>query len=206
MRGLPAILRDKKWFLIKRRRGVRAGATDTRKKPTTANRYRLEAAIREALRHMPKVYEGSAPLPNEISKFPYDGEQDMFEQEECVDLNGEVHIPRQEFALWYASGKTSASLRPCEMRDDRARNLPCMPCGMTMAKHRHRCDRAKCDTIGRAGFRASPKDPARCSRCDAPRVYKQLYSEENVEHLGPRHQALSALSWYNLCLLLVYTQ
>ena len=94
MRGLPAILRDKKWFLIKRRRGVRAGATDTRKKPTTANRYRLEAAIREALRHMPKVYEGSAPLPNEISKFPYDGEQDMFEQEECVDLNDEVHMAK----------------------------------------------------------------------------------------------------------------
>ena len=95
MRGLPAILRDKKWFLIKRRRSVRAGATDTRKKkPTTANRYRLEAAIREALRHMPKVYEGSAPLPNEISKFPYDGEQDMFEQEECVDLNDEVHMAK----------------------------------------------------------------------------------------------------------------
>ena len=43
---------------------------------------------------MPKVYEGSAPLPNEISKFPYDGEQDMFEQEECVDLNDEVHMAK----------------------------------------------------------------------------------------------------------------
>jgi hypothetical protein len=32
MRGLPAVLRHKKWFLIKRRRSIRAGTTDTRQK------------------------------------------------------------------------------------------------------------------------------------------------------------------------------
>ena len=37
----------------------------------------------------------------------------MIEQEECVDLNGEVHVPKEVFDLWYASGETSASLRPC---------------------------------------------------------------------------------------------
>ncbi len=49
---LPAILRDKKWFLIKRRRSIHASASDTRqKKPTTANRQRLEAAIAEVRDH-----------------------------------------------------------------------------------------------------------------------------------------------------------
>ena len=42
---------DKKWFLIKRRRSIHASASDTRqKKPTTANRQRLEAAIAEVQR------------------------------------------------------------------------------------------------------------------------------------------------------------
>ena len=45
-RGLPAVLRGKKWFLVKRRRSILATAPDTRRKmPTTANRRRLEAAI-----------------------------------------------------------------------------------------------------------------------------------------------------------------
>jgi hypothetical protein len=40
-----------------------------------------------------------------------DGEQEMFEQEESVDLNGEVHIPKEVFALWYASGEAAATQR-----------------------------------------------------------------------------------------------
>ena len=45
-KGLPAVLRDKRWFLIKRRRSVRGGESKPRKKkPTTANRCRLERAI-----------------------------------------------------------------------------------------------------------------------------------------------------------------
>ena len=45
-KGLPAVLRDKRWFLIKRRRSVRGAESETRqKKPTTANRARLERAI-----------------------------------------------------------------------------------------------------------------------------------------------------------------
>ena len=58
-KGLSAVLRDK-WFLIKRRRSIRATAAETQqKKPTTANRFRLEAATAEARLHMPKVYENS---------------------------------------------------------------------------------------------------------------------------------------------------
>ena len=53
-RGLPAVLRHKKWFLVKRRRSIQSSKSDTRqKKPTTANRRRLEAAFAEAFLHMP---------------------------------------------------------------------------------------------------------------------------------------------------------
>ena len=114
MRALPAVLRDKKWFLIKRRRSIRAGTTDTRqKKPTTANYYRLLAAIRDVMEYMPRVYAGSVFLPEELNKFPRNGEQEMLEQEESVDLSGEVHVPQEVFVLWYASGETSAAPRPC---------------------------------------------------------------------------------------------
>lgn len=42
--GLPAVLRDKKWFLVKRRESVRTSSPDTRhKKPAAANRRRLGA-------------------------------------------------------------------------------------------------------------------------------------------------------------------
>ena len=59
----------------------------------------------------------------------------------------------------------------------------------------------KCETIGRAGFRASPTDPARCSRCDTPSTYAQMYCEENGQHLGPRYPALSDLTWYESLLV-----
>jgi len=57
-KGLPAVLRDKKWFLVKRRKSVHSrGDADTRhEKPTTANRQRLEAGIKEAIQRMPNVY------------------------------------------------------------------------------------------------------------------------------------------------------
>ena len=114
VRGLPAVLRHKKWFLIKRRRSIRAGDNDTRqKKPTTANRYRLEAAIKEAMQFMPTVYATSIPLPEELDKFPTEGEQEMFEQEESVDLSGEVHITQDFYTIWFDSGKRCASKHPC---------------------------------------------------------------------------------------------
>ena len=50
-RGLPAVLRDKKWFLVKRRRSIPATALHTRlQMPTTANPERLHAATAEAAR------------------------------------------------------------------------------------------------------------------------------------------------------------
>ena len=76
--GLPAVLRDKKWFLVKRRKSVNASSTsETRhKRPTTANRQRLEAGIREAILRMPNVYAGSELNAGELAKYPMDAEQE----------------------------------------------------------------------------------------------------------------------------------
>jgi len=88
-RGLPAVLRDKKWFLVKRRRSILATASDTRqKKPTTANRGRLQAAIAAAWDSMPNVYRGSIIVREEMAKSPWDGEQEMLEADERVELGG----------------------------------------------------------------------------------------------------------------------
>ena len=100
-KGLPAILRDKKWFLIKRRRSIGATAGETtQKKPTTANRRRLEAAILEAQRRMPHVFEGSVVHEEELAKFPLDAEREILEPVESVDLQGDVKIDRDTFRAW----------------------------------------------------------------------------------------------------------
>ena len=59
----------------------------------------------------------------------------------------------------------------------------------------------KCETRSSAGFRASTKDRTLCSRCDGPTVYRKMYCEENLQHLGPRYPALSALTWYESLLI-----
>ena len=92
-RELPAVLRDKKWFLIKRRKSIRSSGADTRrKKPTTANRQRLSAAIQEAMLRMQNVYQDSVLNPEALAKFPEDGEQGMLEKDEHVDLQGDVRM------------------------------------------------------------------------------------------------------------------
>ena len=103
-RGLPAVLRDKKWFLIKRRRSINACAGERRQtKPTTANRRRLEAGIAEAKRRLPRVYADSVDLPMELAKFPLDEEMEMQEQGENQDLTGDVRLTREVFCEWLGS-------------------------------------------------------------------------------------------------------
>ena len=98
---LPATLRNKNWFLIKRRRNIGATAGETaQNKPPTGNRRRLEAAIAEARRYMPRVYAGSVENAAELSKYPTDGEQEMFEVEESVDLEGDVKVNLDMWAEW----------------------------------------------------------------------------------------------------------
>jgi len=78
-RELPALLRDRKWFLVKRRKTIHGCGSGVvvQKKPTTANRVRLENAIREAKVHMPNVYADSVDCPDTLSKFPVVGEQEF---------------------------------------------------------------------------------------------------------------------------------
>ena len=117
IKGLPAALRDKKWFLVKRRHSIRQSKSDDRqKKPTTANRVRLEAAFGEAMQYMPKVYDGSYKDRAELNKFPIDGEQEMLEQKDAhdpEDLKSEKHISQETFAAWFNGASVSTAEHPC---------------------------------------------------------------------------------------------
>ena len=59
----------------------------------------------------------------------------------------------------------------------------------------------KCETIARGGYEASWSKPYLCKRCVTSPVYKNMYSERNLQHLGPRHEALSNLTWYESLLI-----
>ena len=103
--SLPAVLRDKKWFFIKRRKSLSVAASGIRqKKPTTANRHRLEAGIKEALKFLPTVYKYSKISEAELSRFPAHGEQEMLDAEEVVDLKGQVYITQEIFGKWFQKG------------------------------------------------------------------------------------------------------
>jgi len=102
---LPAVLRDKKWFLIKRRKSIRASAADTKqKKPTTANKRRLMAGMQEAILRMPDVYSGCRINLAEVEKFPEDGEREMSDQGEHVDMVGELALEKEVFCAWLRTG------------------------------------------------------------------------------------------------------
>ena len=103
--SLPAVEQDKKWFLIKCRGSISAVATGIRqKKPTTANRRRLEAGIKEATKFLPTVYKYSKISQDELNRFPAHGEQEMLDPEEVVDLKGQVYITQEMFGKWFQKG------------------------------------------------------------------------------------------------------
>ena len=62
---------------------------------------------------MPRVYEGSVYLPKEFTKFPFDGEREMLEQEERVDLDGEVRVDMLMFGAWLKFGEANRDSCPC---------------------------------------------------------------------------------------------
>ena len=49
---------------------------------------------------MPHVFEGSVVQEHELAKFPLDAEREILEQEESVDLQGDVKIDRDTFRAW----------------------------------------------------------------------------------------------------------
>ena len=59
----------------------------------------------------------------------------------------------------------------------------------------------KCETITAAGFLQSHQDENLCSRCSSKGAYGKMFSEQNGMHLGPRHAALTELTWYESLLI-----
>ena len=101
LRELPNLLRDKKWFLVKRRKSLRAPAQSTRqKKPTTANRERLVAAFARLTKMMPTVYKGSYRCESSLAQFPTGEEVEMQPEEITPELAGQVHVERGLFSAW----------------------------------------------------------------------------------------------------------
>ena len=134
IKSLPAVLRDKKWFLIKRRHSMRQCRSDNRqKKPTTANRIRLVNAFDEAVKFMPTVYEGSQVVEAELQKFPTHGEQEMLEQAEtCTpsDLKTELHMSQEIFEVWFNS-----SPRVCPNGSDAIASPADCSCASVICRH-----------------------------------------------------------------------
>ena len=116
---LPNILRDSRWFLVKRRKSIRATEAQRRqKKPTTANRRRLEAGIADALKFMPTVYRSEDTTINleRLGKYPEEGEVEMHEQGESVSLDSGFRITREFGEAWLKRGNCPSEARakyPC---------------------------------------------------------------------------------------------
>ena len=99
------VLREKQWFLTKRcQRLCQSSGESVQKKPTAANRLRLEQAIRDAIEHLPRVYRDSTALPEELSKPPVVGEREMAEQAESLNVTGSMHTPEAAFVMLMACG------------------------------------------------------------------------------------------------------
>jgi len=100
---------------VKRRKSLHAAPSgeSSQKKPTTANRARLEAAIAEAKEHLPHVYADSLDCPEALERFPVCGEAEMLEPEEVVDLSGELRLDQDAFMNWVQRSKEDRVGYPC---------------------------------------------------------------------------------------------
>lgn len=57
--------------------------------------------------------QGSAEDPVELAKFPLDGEQEIQDHMESVELEGEVRVPCDTFREWLSSGSAAPPRYPC---------------------------------------------------------------------------------------------
>ena len=62
---------------------------------------------------MPHVYEGSRVNHEQLAKYPENGEQEMLEQQEHVDLVGEERMARDVFENWLHIGQEHGQDCPC---------------------------------------------------------------------------------------------
>ena len=92
IRMFSALLENKKWFRSTRRRSFREPAGRMRlKKPTTANRERLEAVFKELMEFLPNDYAGSDIPPENLAHLPAGAAEEMSPQETAPVLADEVH-------------------------------------------------------------------------------------------------------------------
>ena len=52
------------------------------------------------------------------------------------------------------------------------------------------------ETILRVGWMASTRNPQLCYRCFSSTSRREMYSKDNLQHLGERHEPLSNLTWF----------
>ena len=52
-------------------------------------------------------------MEERLHHYPSEGEQEMSEQEECVNLDGDVHMQQETFAAWFKGGAASPDKWPC---------------------------------------------------------------------------------------------
>ena len=111
---LPVELRQKNFFLVRRRRSIcRAQAETSKKKPTTANRDRIVGALKCLLISMPRIYKTITLNRTRLAAFPIEGEREMDEEDVPADLSGEVAVPKDSFLEWMSAGIRSREQYPC---------------------------------------------------------------------------------------------
>ena len=134
----PAVLRDKKWFMVKRRRSIHASngpstGHGAHKKPTTANRLRLEAAFHVCKAYMPNTYWYSKINEPEMAKFASHTETEMLESETHTDLTTDEPIDRETFDAWLEArarfhATTTATGRGAAAASSGVHTYPCAQC------------------------------------------------------------------------------
>ena len=105
MTSLPAILNDKQFFVVKRRRSLRQpDVSRKQKKPITANYSRLKAAFDECFNFMPSVYAHSWINTAHLNRVASANESEEKEPDDnfalSVDDCNDIFLRLEVFAAW----------------------------------------------------------------------------------------------------------
>ena len=116
--GLPGKLRNKEFFVVKRRKSLKPFPVHKRqKKPITANRKRLMKAILEAIRFLPTVYAHSWIDEDHLKKVTPSSDLDEAEPpdavEMSVDTSMDVFLRFETFEEWMRLASGHAVDFPC---------------------------------------------------------------------------------------------
>jgi len=120
VQSLPAVLREKQFFVVKRRRSLRAPSINTRqKKPITANFKRLQGAILECHQFMPTVYAHSWINEEQLRKVTYqDGEEEKEPEDNFelrADVSNDIFLRFEVFDIWMRESLRDKEVFPIGM-------------------------------------------------------------------------------------------